>query len=78
MGHTVNPATPGGNGINIQLHDIAPRVQRRQQRPSLFIRLRITKLRRDDRAIDHEVIDVSGRKVFIALAEPVTPPALWR
>ena len=78
MGHTVNPPTSSRDGIDVQLHDIPPWIQRRQQCSGLLIRLRITELRCDDRAVDHELIDVPRCKVVITFAALVTPPAQRR
>ncbi len=66
-GHAVYPATTGGDGIDVELDDFALRIQLRKQLESLFVCRFIAELWGDDRAIDHEVIDIAGGEVRVVL-----------
>lgn len=65
----MDAATTCGDCVDVELHHLAVRVKFRQQVKGFRICFLITELGRNDRTIDHEVIDVAGGEVWILFAE---------
>lgn len=68
-GHAVNPATTGRDGVDVDLHHVAVRIEFFQQVEGLLVRVLVAKLRGDHRAVDHEVVDVTGGEIVVVLVE---------
>lgn len=62
-------ATPSGYGVDVQLYHLSIRIEFGQQIESFGICRLVTKLRRYDRAVDHELVDVARRKVRVVAIE---------
>ncbi|MNJ69727.1 hypothetical protein D3C77_661120 [compost metagenome] len=74
----MNTAPTRCNGVDIELHHITVRVQFREQVVRFGVGGFIPKLRSNDCAVDNEVVDVTGRKIRVVLAEAVAARIQWR
>lgn len=74
----MNATATGGDRIDIDLHDLAAGVELGQQIVAVAVGGLVAKLGGDHRAIDRQIVDITGGKVVAAAKAVVPHIERWR